>query len=843
MFLFRGTTGDEIDAPTRAAWRATGAFAALALGQLLAIELWRRGHTLPGSAWFGAALIALAPAGLRSARVACPALFVAAVLLGAGHFSWRVLETHPDDLGAMLRCSPAPGTVIEVEGVVAEPPRDLEARGALADFVPIGGGAIFTLVADTVVTPEGPRPARGRVRVVVRSGAPDVRVGQRIGATGIAHAAAPPLNPGEADARLWRGAAAASLVVSSADLLRSAGPAPGIGARVQQTWLTARGRLRARASRVFDGLEGTPGGAMLAALLLGERETHGEDVRAAFARQGLAHVLAISGFHLAVMAGAALFAVRLTGDRGRLEPVLVAALVALYVAMLPVRAPILRAATLVLVWLVAEAFGRRYDRRALLAWIAIGVLLVRPMDLFGLGFQLTFGITGALVWFGERTRARLFPGPLSFQRREPPDPLEARWWRDRATGLLSASVLCWLVATPLVARSVGIVSPGAVVATVVVVPLVTLLLWLGYVAIASALIVPPVAAMAGAVLGVLAGLIVTMVTLADGIPLTTLYVPKLSIPLTAALTALVVWWLVRGRVRSGGAWLATCAVAAWLGVEIALAGRLPTPAALRVDTLAVGDGTCHLVRSGRHAMLWDCGSLGSGVGIRTIPRACRELGAWRVPEVVLTHPNFDHYSGVLDVAGPLGVRRVTVGESFAERTDRDPGGAAAALLWALVDRGIEVRVVGAGQSWSFGEARLEILSPPRGRRLGTDNDNSLVGMLATGTEGGERRVLFSGDIQREAIASLMGAGVDLDCEVLELPHHGSVHPVALEFVDRVDPSVVLQSTGPSRVLDIRWNAQRAGRAWFTTALDGAAWAEIRRDGSVRSGSIRGPAAE
>ena len=79
----------------------------------------------------------------------------------------------------------------------------------------------------------------------------------------------------------------------------------------------------------------------------------------------------------------------------------------------------------------------------------------------------------------------------------------------------------------------------------------------------------------------------------------------------------------------------------------------------------------------------------------------------------------------------------------------------------------------------------------------------------------------------------------LRADVLELPHHGSVHGAALEFVGAVGPRVVLQSTGPRRVGDARWDTLRAGRVWFTTASDGAAWAEIRGDGSVVGGSLRG----
>ena len=59
------------------------------------------------------------------------------------------------------------------------------------------------------------------------------------------------------------------------------------------------------------------------------------------------------------------------------------------------------------------------------------------------------------------------------------------------------------------------------------------------------------------------------------------------------------------------------------------------------------------------------------------------------------------------------------------------------------------------------------------------------------------------------------------------------------FVEAVDPVVVLQSSGRSRLGDERWDGAREGRVWLMTAEVGAAWAEIVRDGTVRTGSVRG----
>jgi hypothetical protein len=58
-------------------------------------------------------------------------------------------------------------------------------------------------------------------------------------------------------------------------------------------------------------------------------------------------------------------------------------------------------------------------------------------------------------------------------------------------------------------------------------------------------------------------------------------------------------------------------------------------------------------------------------------------------------------------------------------------------------------------------------------------------------------------------------------------------------VARVNPAVVLQSTGSSRAGDARWDSVRQGRHWHSTATDGAAWAEVWADGTIATGTMRG----
>lgn len=272
---------------------------------------------------------------------------------------------------------------------------------------------------------------------------------------------------------------------------------------------------------------------------------------------------------------------------------------------------------------------------------------------------------------------------------------------------------------------------------------------------------------------------------------------------------------------------------------------------MRIDAFDVGDGACWLLRAGNDAVLFDCGSSWPAVGERVLPRAIRESGAWRVRRAIVSHPNLDHFNALPDLAERLGLRDVLVNERMASRlarpeattpgranqppgrNARGPGGGAIDLLGeALVRRGITARALAAGDVFAVGPARARVLSPPRGESFRAVNDSSLVIAIDTPTAAGPKRVLLCGDAQDEAIAELIVREPGLNADVMEAPHHGSAREASIEWVARVAPSVVVQSTGPSRAADERWAAVRERRRWLSTAEAGAVRVDFRDDGSI-----------
>jgi competence protein ComEC len=837
-------------AARRDAWLV---FATLALG--VTLGRWTIGadpllaHGAPLSPLlFGLSGLLAATLLLLPSAAARGAALLASGLLGMAVAHARLAEAPADHLSRLTaHAGPAdPATLVRVRGTVLDrPARRDPTPGTLDEHLTRFRPATpaFTLDADTLVSADATAEVSGTLRVFASGLGDDALTpGDRVEVLGLLRPVRPAMNPGAPDAGAWaRQSGRAGTLSASADTIRSLAPA-SLGGRVRARTLAALHRFRAGAASLIDG--GAPGAGVARAMLLGDRGPDGRD-DALYARTGVSHLLAISGFHLGVLAALTVGVVRLTGDYPRTEAVVGLAVISAYALLVPARTPILRAALLAGSLLVAHFFSRRYDRLTILAWVSTLLVVLRPMDLTTLGFQLTVGVSALLLWLSGSRH------PWVHGRDAGLDPAllgERGWGREalaRARSLVVVSAIVWAVSAPAILWHTGSFNPLTPLAVVAATPVAVLVQVLGM----AGLLASPASAPVGAALidaSLLAGCAVEGVSGAFAALGGHTAWPPVSAAWALGATGAGLFVLARAKLTDFRPWLAVAASCVWFGVETHAAGRVG--GAARVDMLSVDDGSCLLVRAGGDAALWDAGSLRPGVGVRTIPRALRSLGAPRVRTALVTHANIDHYAALPDAARAIGLERVLVSAPALESMRAaDAGSAEGVFLRAMAGLGVSVEPAAAGDELALGGATLRVLWPPAEppASIRAANDRSLVARLEVPTSGGERRVLLVGDIQRAAMVMLMDAAARapggrpaLDAEITELAHHGSHHAVAQDFLLAVAPEVVLQSTGPSRAFDRRWNGVKRslGAAWGITARDGALWAEIDADGSVSAGS-------
>lgn len=549
-----------------------------------------------------------------------------------------------------------------------------------------------------VVTDNARTPASGAVWLRIRGDASRWRGGDRVIVQGTLRPIARPDIPGVFDLYRWARdrRIEGSLHIYSPGAIRPDEARVGTLERAESLRLRWIDRLRARAMAVLDhataSSQDDDARQVLRGLLLGQDRSSPGDAQRAFYTLGLAHILSISGFHLGVFAWFVLLGLRLMGDLGRLEPLLVALAVLLFLTLVPADAPVMRAGAIALAMLLAEVIGRRYDRLTILMWTAAGLLLLHPSDLWSLGFQLSFAMTGVLIALAPRLQTRLFPPRLGLGGHR--DGARARL-REATQSLISVSLACWLISSPWLAASVGIFNPAAVLTAVVFTPLITLILALGYAVLLAGLVLPISAAWTGPLLATLTSWCVELVVACESIPVAALRLPPLSMAWGAA-GAVCMTLLLSGALGTRGRPVLCALVVVWIAwgaSEWNAARALPPPGLARVLLVDEAIPPTTLWRSQDRVELFEGGWVeGRARHSRDLVPLARASGGWRLDRLSLASLDPARLRGQLDAITILRPRVVDMPDD-ASRPELS-----AALREAATRAGSQVRVRRAGEA-------------------------------------------------------------------------------------------------------------------------------------------------
>lgn len=791
--------------------------------------------------WLVAATVALlgAVTAQRRTGVALALLAATCAALGGG---WQTIRFHrvaADDIATLATAAPR---IVHVTGVATrDPEMRRRSAGSMAAFDYRRPAVYFPMTVDGVVGRDGSViPACGAVYVRVDETLPPFRAGDRVTVQGVLRAPGEPENPGAFDfARYARNLGQAGVLSAPQRELVQVERAERSAAGSMFLRWRATVRQRADALLLADMPAATADqSALLTALLLGRRDPQLDDLSDSFRRVGLAYLLAISGLHLGVLAAGIVLAARFVGLPERWHGVLLIAAALAYVFLVEVRLPVLRAAVMVVAAGAAFTIGRRVRLTGAIALAAVGLLLWRPDQLLTAGFQLSFGVVLALALLAPIVRVRWFG--LAENNPRTVGAMISEW----AKTSLAVAVVAWLVASPIIAYHFGMFCPLAAPLSIVAIPLVAALLLLGYAKMLLAALLPSAALLVAVPLSLGAQILLALVAVMDAAPGSTLIVPYPSIAWTFAALAWSIAWTFTGLYDRGRGVVRWSMIAALLVLIVWLQWpRLPlhTQPDLRVDMLSVGDGSCYIVRSAGETLVFDAGSARDlDAGERTIVPALRRMNIFHVDTLAISHPNLDHYSAVVEVADAFGVREVLVTQAFRDAVAADLDSSAAQLMQLLNERRVTIRTVGAGDSRRVGRATMTVLHPSAETDYERVNDTSMVLRFTLG----RRSVLFTGDVQQEAIDDLLAERPGLAADVMELPHHGSFNDSAIALVEQVQPTVVLQSAGWSRYRGDRWRAVLDGMARdvtrLVTARDGACHVEIDGDGTITTGRFKTP---
>jgi competence protein ComEC len=696
----------------------------------------------------------------------------------------------------------------------------------------------FVIDADSIA--EGDRfvGAGGRMRVTVREAVMDLVPGDRVELFGYLYRPLQPVNPGQYDWATWHrrhGLHAAMSCNYRESVLRLE---TGEGVQGAQ-WLGGL-RRRARGLLLDEMLSyGEPETTLLGAMILASRSGLDPSIHQAFVRTGASHYLAVSGFHVGMLALFLYGAGRLVGLGRRPSAVIVAVATVAYAVLAEPRPPIFRATVLTLAICAAMVLGRGRTYFNWLALSAICYVIWRPMELFDVGFQMSYAcVAGILLltpaigdllrWLAVQAKG----GAPAILMEELADPTVRRgfWGRLKKRVLVlppTIALAAWLSSVPLLIFNFQQFSPWGWLNTLLLFPPVVVVMFVGFGTLLAGAVSPLVAGMLTPVIEVPAGVLVWWVGWLGKVPGVTVFT---SAPPTAWVVlycaALLSWVahhrrVVRWPVAVGFTLACTVVTAFWL------APSRPS-GKLTMTVLSVGRGTSIVIELPKGgAMLYDAGCSGSyDPGASAIVPFLASRGIGRLETAIISHPNLDHFGGLPSVADRVSIGSVMVSPHFEPLSPRTKP--SSVLLEELDRRRVPLRLVdSSAQSFEIGGAKFEILWPPTEPPFEpTANESSIVVRV---TYRGQS-ILLAGDIEGGAQEYLISRGVDLSADVLALPHHGSVRRPTRKFVEAVSPTYLLRSTSQR-------NAQNSaqlqliigGGPLYNTADDGAI--QVVLDGS------------
>ncbi len=537
-------------------------------------------------------------------------------------------------------------------------------------------------------------------------------------------------------------------------------------------------RIRRQAREAIERALPPASAALLAGLLLGERTALPPEIDTGFRRAGVYHLLAVSGFNVALVAGATFALLTLVRLPRRVAAAAAMLVVAAFAAVVGPQPSVLRAAIMATLVLGALLVERDASVLNSLALAALVILALRPGDLRDPGFQLSFAATAGIV-----------VAPLP---------------RGIVAGAVGVSLAAELAVLPITLAHFNQLSLIGPLANLGAVPLAAVTTIVGLAGVAASW---ATAAAGDVLLNATWPILLALRVLVAAAASPAWALVHLPAPAWPAVVCYVValllglgWWRFRGerpRVATSAGIVALAllvvalAVGAWPLVR-------PPDGRLRLLVLDVGQGDAIVVETptGR-TVLVDAGSGGPmrlDAGERVVAPVLWNRGTLRLAAAVTTHDDQDHAGGIAAIRSLF-----TIGEA-----------------WTADELRSAPRVIGG--------VRLTALARPDavGDRRRGRNDDALVLRVDYGLVS----FLLASDITAATEAELVAAGAPLAATVLKVAHHGARGSSTPGFLRAVRPLVAVISVGARNPYghpspDTVERLAAAGAAVYRTDRDGA----------------------
>lgn len=573
-----------------------------------------------------------------------------------------------------------------------------------------------------------------------------------------------PGNPGEFDYQryLMKKGVYYIMSVDKPENLKIIAPSQGavkfFNAYRNQTALTAYSILPDEEAGIFLGM------------LLGITEDIEEEQYQLYQKTGIVHIFSVSGLHVGflILFLSYLGNILRVSKKSLFYGTLIIMLV--YGSLIGWPVPVQRTVIMASLALLARYQGREGGLGNSLGLAGLLVLFLDPYALFGISFQLSFMATWGLVF--------LYPTMKKYLALKHP-----------VWDIVFIPLCAQLTVIPLIAYYFNLFTPSGLISNILISYLSGFIVILGFLSLLFVYL-PDLAALFLLPAGLAIELLKEINAFIASIPGSFIWVKTPDVWLCLFYysgIALMTWVLASAWARKyllGSA--VTIAIAM---IVICIPASFYKQGLLQVVFLDVGQGDSILIKTppGKFILIDGGGSSFTAIGEKKVVPYLRYRGIRQLYLLISSHPDQDHYQGLLETAQEISFKYLLLPESLAEVDEYD-------RIKQLANKYEAVVITpDNGHKFSIDGVTFQVFYAPNQKSIGSYNEQSLV-LTCTMDR---FSAIFPGDLEDRGLQEITDDGWVKKTLLLKVPHHGSRSSLNKDFYQQLKPGWAVISVGKS----------------------------------------------
>lgn len=507
--------------------------------------------------------------------------------------------------------------------------------------------------------------------------------------------------------------------------------------------------------------------AMMKGVLFGDTSSIGTDDIENFKKSGIIHIFAVSGFNIWLLYSLVSCLLFFMKKYKKLKTFLIIGIIGFYTLMSGAAPSVVRAFIMVGVLLLGKLVNKKSDPLTSLSLAAFLILLLNPLYIIDLGFQLSFISVASLTL--------IFP---YFKRLRVHIP-------EKVKDMTAATLSVQIGIMPVLLYYFNNFPILSIMTNLIIVPLVSLFMIIGILLLPLDIIWNAAALFAGSIINIIGGIIIDITGFISSIPYSNLNVISPNLIEIASYYIIILFGFRITRFKSNRRKLIISSAIMMLIISIGLESL---PGDLKIFFIDVGQGDSILIRTPDKKNILIDGGGKSGyslsavdIGEDVVKPFLYRMRVDRIDVVVSTHSHEDHLNGLIPVLSSFNTGLfVKTGSGNQEPYDIFLGS-------GLINRD-KIVDVWAGDCIEAGkDVKLFILGPAQINK--DDNDSSLVLKLVYK----DFSALFTGDVSSKVEEEMLN--FNLKSDILKVPHHGSAASLCTAFLDAVKPEAAVICVG------------------------------------------------